>query len=173
MRKLILIITLPLLLTSCGYKQLSLLDIAQLMQAQACQGNIDGFFSYIDKTAVKDNLRQQAFNKLTSELPVDKMGSIGTSIIEGVVASALPLIMSELWGFLTTELEKGQDGLLCKVALAPSRSGKDTIRVTFADSVSMDWGFKHESGNIWKMISIEDPTLLEGLFAQLPQIFLN
>ena len=49
-----------LIMSSCGNYSETAIEIAERMQSLACAGDVEGFYAYVDKLSIEQNLRKIA-----------------------------------------------------------------------------------------------------------------
>ncbi len=141
---------LPVLISfSCGGGGPEL--TVEKMRALACGGDVEGFFSYIDKDAVKESVKQNTIDKFTQSASEGTLAERSQGMSKRYEESMVPAYMKTLWGNLDSWVELGESGPLCKMEITKIKG--DSITISLPGQPGVIWVFKKSDGG-WKLVSI-------------------
>jgi hypothetical protein len=136
-RSILLII--PLLFLACSDTPKSTVE---KMKEKACDRDIQGFFSYIDKSEVAQNIKKEV-------LSAPEYKGLGEAILE----SAMPFMQSQLWQGYEDEIKKGKDGSICNIRLLAEKTKENQVLIQFPNGRQQNWGFT-KYGDRWLLTSL-------------------
>ncbi len=147
-----------LMLVSCANSPSS---TTEKMRDAACKAHTEKFFSYIDKDAVSENIKDQFLTqeREKNDSKEDLWGQLGKSIGESILGLMLPALMAQVWGGIERDIEKGKSGQLCRLQIANKDKKTNKVTIETPDGDQMVWGFQ-KIDDKWTLTSIYDESLL-------------
>lgn len=119
----------------------------ELMRQEACNGNVEGFFSYVEKKAIARNHNARTLNlKYETLEALDNEGLGFTKDTE----EFLDLL---IWDPIKSNIPKGKDGALCSFEIVNIDKEANEVTVTADGEVEYIWEFKKKEDS-WKLISL-------------------
>lgn len=158
-------LTLSLLLSSCSGDSLE--DTVEKMRAEACAGNVEGFFSYVDTDAIARDYNRQVANRLIQEN--EDLNLILKFILyskahleiydilplyDGTYAtpSTAEFLDRLLWKYFKADIKKGEQSEMCSTEIDSSDTKNNIITFSFKEE-DYKWKFKN-TGKSWKLVSV-------------------
>jgi hypothetical protein len=138
----------PLLFLACSGGPKSTVE---KMREKACNSDVDGFFSYVNKTEVEKNLRIQV---MSEEEPYEgkKPGrQLGRRFAEALIQN----LMTKIWQGIEYDLKKGENSTFCKLQIMKNdkkRNKKNEVKVKIENGEST-WRFAKYNGK-WLLIDL-------------------
>lgn len=139
----------------------------ELMRQEACEGDVEGFFSYIDTDAVARDYNRQVTDRLIQANEnlnlILKLILYTTALLniydilelpDGTYAtpSSAEFLDRLLWKYFKADIKKGEQSELCSIEIESSDGKNDNITFSFKDEDYI-WKFK-KAGKSWKLISV-------------------
>jgi hypothetical protein len=141
-----------LILSACSSSPKSTVE---KMREEACNSDIQGFFSYVDKTQVAENMKKKMLKqKETGNEPQSLAQQMGKALVQVI----MPGVMGQIWQAYEDEIKKGKGGNLCKMKIISEKTNtnENQVIVQFPDGKQQTWGFT-KYDNKWMLISLSIP----------------
>jgi len=164
----ILLVIFSLILTSC-FSDRPKTTIEKMREA-ACAGNVEEFFSYVDKTKAHEEFKKDLVRNYDQykEEPTSFWQSIAEFILiklyefdfyslteehAKVIDKAENLLTDVMWSSLEEDVKKGTSGNICSMEISRKQTEKDQLKTLFKSGQEEIWTFNKESGN-WKLVFV-------------------
>ena len=124
------------------------------MREEACNSDIQGFFSYVDKTQVTENMKKKMLKQKETGNEQGFAQQMGKALAQVI----MPAVMGQVWQAYEDEIKKGKDGNLCKMKIISEKTDKNENQtiLQFPDGKQQTWGFT-KYNNKWMLTSISIP----------------
>ena len=121
------------------------------MKALACSGDVEGFYSNIDRASVENRLKKTALEKISE-------GSSDQGALLEYEKVVIPSLIVLNWEVINRELEKGVEGAFCNMQVLDHSDGDNSIKIILPEGKISTWGFD-QSANKMVLVSMidEDP----------------
>ena len=143
------IITISIILLSAvgllGCKDGNSLQTVEQMRKEACAGNVEGFFSYVDKETVAEDMRERTKQAMLKKNPDadESYHDQRMSMLESVI----PGLMNQMWQRLISDIKKGESGPLCTMKIEKAQGDTVTIGLSYQEKPVV-WGFGKSNGKL-------------------------
>ena len=110
------------------------------MREKACNGDVNGFLGYVNKTEVEKNLKIQVMNR---EEPSIEGKKLGQQLDRSLTETLRQNLMAKIWQELEDDLKKGKDSTFCKLQIVNNNkkiNKEGEIKVKIGDGEST-WRF--------------------------------
>ncbi|MEM7007968.1 MAG: hypothetical protein AAF462_02420 [Thermodesulfobacteriota bacterium] len=135
-------------LFACKIEEQTPVHIAQEMRTRACLGDVEGFYSYIDRASIEKNLQQLAVQKINQQ-------TNNTSYVEEFKEVVLPSLIVLKWEVINAELSRADEGVFCRFTIISDENNPSVVQIVYPQGEISKWLFESRSGrNI--LVSIED-----------------
>jgi len=139
----------------------------ELMRREACEGDVEGFFSYVDTDAVARDYNRQVADRLiqaNEDLnPILKLILYTPALLniydilplpDGTYAtpSTAEFLDRLLWKYFKADIKKGEQSDMCSIEIESSDRENNITTFTFKDEDYI-WRFKN-AGESWKLVSV-------------------
>ena len=133
------------------------------MRKEACEGNVAGFFSYIDKPAVNSNFKESAQNYMKENTPdpQNQWETLGQSLGDSLVDTMVNTLTDSIWTFFENDVKSGKSGNLCKLMVVSEKKDNNTVTVKIGPTNEMVWGFR-EDQNKWMLVSLLNDEMMKN-----------
>jgi len=149
-----LILLVLILISSCGEQLENPVQVFREMKSLACAGDVEGFYSYIDKTTVEKNFKKMTLQRMRGNTINEKeRKGVDPYGIREMIEVVIPNLMILKWEIMSQELKLGEAGSLCNMEVVRELEGEDAIELEFPDGKRSAWGFEKKSGE-FALISI-------------------
>ncbi|MEE9175813.1 MAG: hypothetical protein V3U19_06520, partial [Thermodesulfobacteriota bacterium] len=149
-----LILLVLILISSCGEQLENPVQVFREMKSLACAGDVEGFYSYIDKTTVEKNFKKMTLQRMrVNTINEKKRKGVDPYGIREMIEVVIPNLMILKWEIMSQELKLGEASSLCKMEVVRELEGEDAIELEFPDGKRSAWGFEKKSDE-FALISI-------------------
>ena len=160
-----LVIIMALALSSCSGGSPE--ETFELMRQEACKGDVEGFFSYVDTDAVARDYNWQVADRLIQENEdlnlITKLTLYTNALLniydilelpDGTYAtpSSAEFLDRLLWKYFKADIKKGEQSEMCSIEIESSDIENNNITFSFKDE-DYKWKFKN-AGKSWKLVSV-------------------
>src|SRR3990170_6853911 len=115
MKKSTYLLSLYLLFLSCSNTPQTTVE---KMREKACNGDVVGFFKYVDKSKVEENIREEL---TAAQQPSNSFEKFGELLGQALVGSMIPTVLADIWKAYEEEITKGKAGNICKMRILNSK----------------------------------------------------
>ena len=142
---------------SCGNQSETPIQLAERMKALACAGDVEGFYGYVDKLSVENNLKNISTQKIREDI------ADPDAILE-FEEIVIPSLVVLKWEIMNRELKSGQGGAFCNMQTQNDPGNENSINIVFPNGETSTWGFEKKAGQLI-LVSIldEEPFDFAGL----------
>ncbi len=149
-----------LIMCSCGNQSETPVQVAERMQVFACAGDVEGFYAYVDKLSVENNLKNIATQKIRENIA-------NTDDLEEFEEVVIPSLVVLKWEIMNRELKSGEGGAFCNMQAHSDQGDENSINIVFPDGQTSTWHFEKRAGQLI-LVSIldEEPFDFAGLGLQ-------
>jgi len=149
-----LILLVLILISACGEQLENPVQVFREMKSLACAGDVEGFYSYIDKTTVEKNFKKMTLQRMRGNTIDEKeRKGVDPYEIREMIEVVIPNLMILKWEIMSQELKLGEAGSLCNMKVVRELEGEDAIELEFPDGKRSAWGFEKKPGEL-ALISI-------------------
>lgn len=121
------------------------------MRNMACSGNVEGFFNYVDKDAVKESFKHETLDKFTQNASESMLAERSQGMSKQYKRTIMSGYMKSLWGNYKHWVELGESGPLCKMEITKTKG--DSVTINIPGHPDVIWGFQ-KSDEGWELVSI-------------------
>ena len=141
-----------LLLISCSESGPE--ETFELMRQEACEGDVEGFFSYVDESQMRKTLYESYFSD--DEKPEDPTEAIAQYIVNFIILHFGQYInLDYMWelarGFVVEDIQLGESSSYCTNKLIGPHTASNNLIIESADGEKSTWEFKNQWGK-WKLV---------------------
>ena len=149
-----------LIICSCGNQSETPVQVAERMKAFACAGDVEGFYTYVDKLSVESNLKNIATQRIREDIA-------NTDDLEEFEEVVIPSLVVLKWEIMNRELKSGEGGVFCNMQAQSDQRDENSINIVFPDGQTSTWHFEKRAGQLI-LVSIldEEPFDFAGLGLQ-------
>ena len=150
------VLLLFILICSCGDHSETPIQLTERMKTLACAGDIEGFYSYVDKLSVEKNLKKIALEKIRENIAgKGQIKNTDPNAVRELKEIVIPSLIVLKWEVMNRELELGEAGSFCNMKVHSETEDNNTINLEFPDGKNSTWGFEKRSGKLI-LVSILD-----------------
>lgn len=132
------------------------------MRDAACEANVAGFFSFIDKSAVNSNLKESARTYMDENArePQNQWEALGQSLGNSLVDTMVNTLTDSIWTLFENDIKLGKSGNICKLTVVSENKVNNTVTVKSGTENEMVWGFRKDQ-NKWMLVSILNEEIMK------------
>lgn len=126
----------------------------ELMRREACEGDVEGFFSYVDEGHMRKRFYESYFSD--DEKPEDPTEAIAQYIVNFIILHFGQYINFDyMWelarGFVVEDIQLGESSRYCTNKLIGPHTDSNNLIIESADGEKSIWEFKNQWGK-WKLV---------------------
>lgn len=133
---------------SCGDDPM---PVFEKMKTEGCEADVQGFFSHIDKTAVRDNFTKDTLDKIKDGAYEDMLSERAQELTGHAWDSMASEYTEAVWKEYTGEVLKGKTGKICRMQIVTVN--KNTVTVKMPGEPDIVWVFG-KPGDALKVVSV-------------------
>ncbi|MAT38870.1 MAG: hypothetical protein CL946_04625 [Ectothiorhodospiraceae bacterium] len=130
----------------------------ELMRQEACEGDVEGFFSYVDEGQMRKRLYESYFSD--DEKSEDPTEAIAQYIVNFIILHFGQYInLDYMWelvrGLVVEDIQAGESSEFCTNKLIGPYAGSNNLIIESADGEKSIWEFKNQWGK-WKLVGFSE-----------------
>ena len=132
------------------------IEITEDIRAMACAGELQGFYSYIDKEAVEHSLKKTELERMRKDFifssQAEPDGKLG---VKDIIVNSVPELISLKWQMIDDQVRAGEFGPICNMEIVRVKDEESAVKIKFPGGERTTWSFA-KVGEEWKLVSIKD-----------------
>lgn len=138
-----------LLIFSCGDSVEAPIELIERMKIQACEADLEGFYSKIDKISIEHNLKNAILESLDQQ-------TITSDELKETEEIIIPTLLVLKWEVLNREINLGQAGAYCNMEVLDNSNLDENLRLLFPNGKTSTWGFEAKNGELFLVAMIDE-----------------